>query len=74
MTSTFFFFISLQGIIWGFILLSNQLDNDRSQIFAKLGAFAVFVAVFVYTLYYMIAVMDPPRTYIEYWAMNDDWR
>ncbi len=40
---------------------------------AKIGALAVFIATFTYTLYYMIVLMDPPRTYLDYWAMNDDW-
>lgn len=45
---------TVQGLLWGVVLLSNELDNDRNKLWGRVVAGAVAVGLLVYSLYYMI--------------------
>lgn len=61
------------GVLWGVLLLGNELDNTRNQRLLRLGAAVIFVVLFTYSMYYLCVKLDPSRANLSYWAQNDDW-
>ena len=45
---------TVQGVLWGIVLLSNELDNNRNKMWGRVVAGVVAVGLIAYSLYYMI--------------------
>jgi len=41
------------------------------QVLVRFAAVAVSAALFGYSLYYMVALLDPPTSSLQYWEDND---
>jgi membrane associated rhomboid family serine protease len=64
---------SVMGILWGIILLGNELDNQSNQRRLQAIAMIISVVLFTYSLYYIAVQLHPGKSALEYWEMNDDW-
>lgn len=64
---------ALQGLIWGCILLSHELDNENTRMIVRLVGTAAFFATFAIASYYLAVVVKPSTANFALWAANDDW-
>lgn len=64
---------AIQGTLWGFILLSNELDNTGNRNKLRVIAMLLSLGLFGFSLYYMICVLQPSTSLFSLWADNDDW-
>lgn len=64
---------AIQGLLWGMVLLSSELDNQRNQLLLRLGAAASAITLIIVSVWYIAAVLEPPRDNLALWSENDDW-
>lgn len=64
---------SIQGILWGIVLLSSELDHERNQLWLRICASIIAIGLYAYSLYYMIVILNPSTENLDYWEENDDW-
>mmetsp|Transcript_17383 Transcript_17383/g.23904 ORF Transcript_17383/g.23904 Transcript_17383/m.23904 type:complete len:443 (-) Transcript_17383:753-2081(-) len=62
---------AVQGVLWGIILLGSELDNFRNKVLVRVAAVSVSAVLFGYSLYYMVARLNPPTSSLDYWRDND---
>eukprot|EP00981_Chlorochromonas_danica_P002661 scaffold521_cov177-Ochromonas_danica.AAC.15 len=64
---------AIQGILWGFVLLSNELDHSSHRKWLRLGAIALSCFLYAFSIYYMVDLLHPSTANFSYWDSNDDW-
>eukprot|EP01035_Chromulina_nebulosa_P012282 gene12282-16376_t len=62
---------SVQGLLWGIILLGSELDNFRNKMLVRGTAIAISATLFIYSFYYIIVKLQPSTASLEYWSEND---
>lgn len=62
---------AIQGILWGCILLGNELDNVRNKRVIQGISLSISITLFVYSFYYMAVKLNPSTTNLSYWNQND---
>jgi membrane associated rhomboid family serine protease len=60
------------GFLWGIILLSYELDNERNRLAARVTSFLIFLASFIWAVYTLTNNWHPIDTRSE-WENTDDW-
>ena len=53
---------AFQGILWGMILLSYELDNERNRLALRVTSVIVFLATFIWAVYELAVTWDPVDT------------
>ena len=64
---------SLQGLLWGVILLAHELDNVNTRLYVRIIALLISICSFTYTIYYLINIMNPDESIFTLSNANDDW-
>eukprot|EP01032_Pedospumella_encystans_P021264 gene21264-24131_t len=64
---------AIQGILWGIVLLSSELDHERNQLWLRIAAGSVACALIGYSLYYIAVPLHPTKENFDYFDQNDDW-
>lgn len=64
---------AIQGLLWGIILLSRELDDKNTRLYLRVAASITTVASFGYTIYYLIYIMKPDDSIFDLTNANDDW-
>lgn len=64
---------ALQGLLWGIVLLSNELDNTAHRNMLRASALILACGLFGFSLYYMLELLHPTTYYFSLWDANDDW-
>ena len=64
---------AIQGVLWGVIVLSKELDNENTQKWARFVAGVLSLGLFAVTLFYMLTKMEPSDQFFPLLDANDDW-
>lgn len=64
---------AVQGVLWGVIVLSKELDNEFTQKCVRILALVISLTLFVVTLVYMLVFMKPSDEFFPLFDANDDW-
>lgn len=64
---------AVMGVLFGVLLLTNELDNTRNQRLLRVAAGAVAAVLYAVSLWYLVAKLAYSTSSLEYWEANDDW-
>ena len=63
---------AFQGLVWGVILLADELDNIRNRLAIRITCFSLWLGSYIWAIHYLIHFWQPLDTR-KIWANNDDW-
>lgn len=64
---------AIQGILWGIVLLSSELDNKRNAWILRIIAAMSIAALWIAGICYMTMSLHPSTANWAIYAVNDDW-
>lgn len=64
---------AIQGILWGVLLLSKELDVANTRMFVRFVAFMISFGLIAYASYYIVYYVHPSKELLDYFEYNDDW-